>query len=206
MFHYHQLRDSEKEQWRRSPPEKKLTAEDQRVMERVGAILEDAQLGYAWGLSIELTDDLSATRTDELLAELCRIYRSGSPLLRSFVRSQISRRQGEILNTFSRRAAVMAVRSGDGSWLELAATAQAVENLAAGDCRDNLVTLGLLHHCASKIGRPSEFFERAAEISGPCMSLLLREFLQRSDLRGILQAMGWREVWSEEGVGYVWGC
>jgi hypothetical protein len=85
-------------------------------------------------------------------------------------------------------------------------TALAIENLACEDVRDDLVALGLIFHCAKAIyPEPAVWFEETIQVSGPAVARLLHDFIRRGDLDRILVAMGWQEIKTANGVGYVWG-
>ena len=54
------------------------------------------------------------------------------------------------LLAFSKRSAVFAVRERKPDLIWDSLIAHAIEDLAAGDVRDNLVALGLVFHCARR--------------------------------------------------------
>jgi hypothetical protein len=83
--------------------------------------------------------------------------------------------------------------------------ALAIENLANGDVRDDLVAIGLVHHCAAAIhADPAAMFEEAAILAGDAMAAVLRDFILRTDLDRIAKAMGFRQVKSQGKIGFRW--
>ena len=82
--------------------------------------------------------------------------------------------------------------------------ALAIENLAAGDARDDLVTLALLYHCADAIEvNPELLIQQITELASPAMKSVFSDFIQRDDLHQIHLEMGWRVVKGSYGIGYV---
>jgi hypothetical protein len=206
LFVYHDLRRQEEEAWRAADPEKSLASADPTALDEMKNQLAALDGAYS---SAELASvdfvDLPLSLGDAAAARLCESYRSTDELGRSFLRSAIDSDRGWALVTFCKRTAVRAGRERRADWLSESLTAQALEGLAAGDVRDNLVALGLVYHCAQRIGADTKsLFADAASISGPAMARVLTDFAARDDLDGILAAMGWSEVSAGDGIGYRW--
>ena len=143
--------------------------------------------------------------TDSIVSDLCRRYRDGTRVTRSFLRFETDRELAGTLLGFSTRAAVMGVRNAEPDLIRDSLIAHAIENLAKGDVRENMIDLGLIFHCARAVHpEPGAVFHEVAEMAGPAISLLLRDFVCRPDLDQILTLMGWREVRTEQGVDYRW--
>ena len=124
---------------------------------------------------------------------------------RAYIRSRINEVQGWILLTFSKRAAVRGIQERDVEEVRLALIANAIENLAAKDVRDNLVALGLIYYCASTINaKPGDLFEEAVQLAGPAIQAVLRDFNERNDLDDIAVAMGFEEVEDGGQIGFRW--
>ncbi len=77
------------------------------------------------------------------------------------------------------------------------------ESLEKGetDWRDNLVSLCAIYHSAVRLGLdPERLFEEVAELSGETMAGLLRAFYHRSPEDRSLEAFGYREEATPEGI------
>ena len=149
LFIYHELREEEESQWLRASIVQGLKAQE---LETLTHLLEN--LGTYSSEEMENFVDIIQITTDGTLAQLCRSYRSGSHLTQSFLRSQITPEQACLLLTFSKRAAVLAVRVGNMELVEDSLTALAIENLACEDVRDDLVALALIFHSAKSLHSP----------------------------------------------------
>lgn len=205
LFDYHMRREEEQQSWGAQDPRQILASENSAAPARLTKLLEQARQAYA---TPELHDlvEFRPCPEDAALADLCHAYRDGSPAARSFLRAQVKNELAWSLLTFSKRVAVQAVRQGKANLLRDSLLAQALENLAAGDVRDNMVALGLIYHCMRTLqADPVALFEAVADLAGPAISQLLRDFVRRPDLDDILPLMGWYEVQTPQGIGYHWG-
>ncbi len=206
LFIYHELRAEEEKQWNREELRRLLAAEDPGTPDRLTQQIQQLSQAYAPQEMQDLVD-VRPTAADAIVTDLCRAYRAGSPAVRSFIRSGIDSESAWTLLTFSKRAAVLAVRKGEPDLIRDSLIAHAIEDLAAEDVRDNMVALGLVYHCARTVDpRPEGVFHEVAQIAAPPIAQLLTDFVRRPDLDGILSAMGWREVRTEQGVGFRWNC
>ena len=199
LLPYHELREEETSRWKDDPPRALLESEGSTVIEPVGRLLQHPKRMYTFQeyndfVALKLLD------TDKVWRDLCRLYSSATRLERDYIRSLIDEELAWQLLTFSKRAAVFALRSERSDILRDSLIALAIEDLANGDVRDNMIPLGLIYHCARTVcADPREVFEEVAGMSGPPMSLVLTDFIRRPDLDGILNSMGWREVHSSSG-------
>jgi hypothetical protein len=204
LFVYHELREEEEMHWSRNGPRRILASEDPDGPDHLAEGIQ--QLSHAYSPP-EMRDlvDIKPCAGDSNVADLCREYRVGTRAARSFIRSEIDSECAWTLLTFSKRSAVLAVRKEEPGLIWDSLIAHAIEDLAAGDVRDNLVALGLVFHCAQAVlDEPAKVLNEVGEMAGPSIAQLLRDFVRRQDLEHILSAMGWKELMSEQGVGYRW--
>jgi hypothetical protein len=204
LFIYHELRADEEKQWNREELRRLVASEDRGTPDRLTLQLQ--QLSHAYTPQ-ELRDlvDVRPAAADSIVTCLCHEYRTRSPIARSFIRSGVDFERGWTLLTFSKRAAILAVRQGVADLIRDSLIAHAIEDLAAEDVRDNMVALGLVFHCARTVHpQPEGVFREVAQMAGPPIAQLLMDFVRRPDLERILSAMGWLEVRTEQGVGYRW--
>jgi hypothetical protein len=194
MFEYHSLRDKEAGQWRREKPAATLAKEDPKAARRLADLVKKL-VAFPPPHRDELVH-VAPKEPDVAAAALCRAYRDATDLGRAAVRSLIRVKQAEILLSFSQRAAVRGIQTRRVVRIREALTAHAIENLAGGDVRDNLMALGLVYHCAAKVRRkPGELFEEAAAMAGPAIASLLRDFVHwDDDMAHILGGMGFVQV------------
>jgi hypothetical protein len=203
LHDYHALRAQEEQAWRQRPPAAALARRDPSALRRLRRLLR-GMVSYSGRHAVDFLPG-RRNQADIAAAELCAAYRQARALERAFLRSQVGGARAWALLTFSKRAAVDALNTGAVEPLRNALAAHALEDLAWGDVRDNLVALGLIYHCARSIGAgPRKLFREAAGIAGPCMARVLREFVRRKDLANIVRAMGFRRVRVEGGVGFCW--
>ncbi len=109
---------------------------------------------------------------------------------------------GWSLLLFSRRWAVLGARAKSREMLRASLLAVAVEDLSAGDARDDLVTLAIPLRCVEVAGLdPNVVFKDVAARSGPAIAAMLRDYLERPR-KDVLGSMGFRQVDTERGVGF----
>ena len=204
LFVYHELREEDEKQWKQEDHQRILTADDTSEFDHLTKLIQQLDEAYT---AEEVQDfvHIRPSAADATIAGLCGRYRCETSVARSFLRLGINFGQAWTLLTFSKRAAILGARRGEPELIRDSLIAHAVENLAAEDVRDNFVALGLIFHCARTIdANPTAMFHEVAEMAGPGISQLLRDFVRRSDLDRILTVMGWEEVETPEGVGYRW--
>lgn len=200
LAYYHQLRSVERKRYAESPADQRLDAASVAALRG----LIDAIGRYDASRSSEFVD-VDPIRQDIAIGSLCATYREGSDDVRAFLRWSIDPAKAWGLITYSKRAAVWGLQNADPEPIRSALTALALENLANGDVRDDLVAIGLVHHCAATIhADPAAMFEDAAVFAGVAMAAVLRDFILRTDLEGIAKAMGFRRVKSQGKVGFRW--
>jgi hypothetical protein len=204
LFSYHQLREEEEAKWKRDDPRQAVASENPAAVDRLTTLVAALNGAYS-SAEMEDLENVTPTAADAGVSALCHGYRNGTPVQRSLIRSQIDGERGWMLLTFSKRAAVFAVRNNDVDGIRESLIAHAIEDLAAGDVRDNLVALGLIYHCARIVHEePFQWFREAMEPAAPAIAALFQDFICRPDLDGILSAMGWQEVRTPQGIGFRW--
>jgi hypothetical protein len=105
------------------------------------------------------------------------------------------------LASFGLRAAVIGAREKSLGMCLLSLIAFAVADLAGKDVRDVLMGISLLHHCAKLAGEDAgALFNEAEQLSGPAMQAVFRDYGG-----GSIGAMGWHEVETPNGVGFIHG-
>ena len=112
------------------------------------------------------------------------------------------------LLSFSRRAAVFAMRDRRSELILDGLTAIAMIERSRIDFRDALGAMSLLHHAAGMIGGAAdELFRKAAALAEPKMSELILGFLSRSsDYQDIRKSWGYTVIETQTGPGFVgWG-
>jgi hypothetical protein len=142
----------------------------------------------------------------ESCVELCERYRIATDVQRTWLRSMMDHSSGGKLGLFGLRAAVPGARERSPELIRTALLAFAIVDLAERDIRDVLIGFTLVCHCARLAGADvPALLREVAAISGPAMRTLYGEWSERyPDISGI-GAMGWREVQTEEGVGFRMG-
>lgn len=159
-----------------------------------------------WRGELRLTDPRRLP-LDSQIAPVCRSFAQLDAGSRSVMRRSISMDEFYTLLTFSRRAAVFAMREG-GSDLIDGLTALAMIEAERVDYRDILVALSLLHHAGVRAGKdPEGLFRDAAALAEPAVSNLIDGFAARRPAdRDLRDAWGFDEVETEGGVGLIgWG-
>jgi hypothetical protein len=199
LFGYHDLRDHERRRWKHRPPATALTRTDR---ERLAALVARL-LPYSERQQVAFVH-VSPNPADRAAARLCAAYQGGTEAERAFIRSRVREEHGWILLTFSKRAATRGFQAKTAGPIRQALIALAVEDLSAGDVRDDLMALGLIHHCATKIRADSPaLFEEVARRAGPGMAAVLREFIGRDDLDAdMLGGMGFERARSRGKAGF----
>ena len=134
---------------------------------------------------------------------LCESYSSASELQRTWLRTRIDRSIGGKLALFGLRAAVLAAREHSSPLARDALIAFAIADLAGRDIRDVMIGFSLLCYCGTLAGADVQTLLReVAALSGPAMSALYREWADRYPNVPAIGSMGWKEVETEEGVGF----
>ncbi len=195
---YHRLRNTYVKSWNLQALEDAAGSQDPAFPEHVERLLllpEEKPSGNP--------DAPGPAMLHPKLLELCQLYLSSTLEQRMFIRSRIDRRLGGRLLGFSYGAAILGLRQKSEQRLRVGLVAHAIEDLAAGDVRDNLVILTLLFDAAKRIGSdPSTLFREVAGTSAPAMSAVLLDYLKRDPQLQTPECMGFREVETPEGVGY----
>ena len=192
---YHVLRAAEEQSWHQLDPGRTAGSSLAALLASAGTYSDREHGEFV---------TIVPSATDDKLAGLARQYLASAEGDRTLLRSRVDVTQAWLLLTFSKRAAIHALRTRDEEWMKASVAALAMEDLANGDARDDAVALALVHHCADKMGgRAAALFEEGARASGPGMARMLRDFLSRTDLAHVLQTMGWSEVKGPGGAGYA---
>jgi hypothetical protein len=196
--YYNKLRGLEIDSLKRDKLERMIRYEDLSFSDRVRELTP--AVGDEFALDPATVD---WTPLDHKLTALSEIYLQSCTLRRSFIRSTITRDQGWLLILYSHRMAVFGVRAKSEEFIRDGLVAQAIENLAVGDVRDNLVALTLLFDAAIRSGLdPARLFRHAADISGMAMSSVLTDYLKRERHLQTPECMGFQLVNTSLGATY----
>jgi len=156
-------------------------------------------------------DDLSLLRPvrhplDARLAALCKRYAGSDDHTRAGVRAAVRTGEIDTLLEFARRAAVFAIREQSASWAIDGLTAVTMTEERRIDYRDVLMALGLLHHAATRAGlKADRLFREMRALAEPGTAALLDDLRTRPRAEKRLDAWGYAEVETGEGVGLVEG-
>ncbi len=110
------------------------------------------------------------------------------------------------MTLFGLRAAVLGARGRSSDLVRAGLLAFAIVDLSERDIRDVLIGFTLVCHCARLAGADvPALLREVAALAGPAMRTLYGEWAERyPDVAGI-GSMGWREVQTDEGVGFRMG-
>jgi hypothetical protein len=142
---------------------------------------------------------------DSELSGLGQSFATSDAHVRAGLRSSISLDEFYTLLSFSRRAAVFALRERSVDWVQKGLTAITMIEAERTDFRDILGALSLLYHSASRIGADADqLFRDAARLSAPNVAELLIEFIERPlKEKDIRASWGYDEVETKDGVGII---
>ena len=142
----------------------------------------------------------------EACVQLCDLYCAATDVQRTWLRSRIDRNIGGKLNLFGLRAAILAAREHSQSLARASLIAYAISALVEGDIRDVLIGLSLLCHCAELAGADvPALFREAATLAGPAMRALYEGWAVRYPDVQQIPSMGWKQVDTDEGIGFRMG-
>lgn len=145
---------------------------------------------------------------DGFVRDLCRRYASADLEQRSATRDSLSLDEFYSLMTFSKRAAVFALRTKNPETVVDGLTVVAMIEQERVDFRDILICLALLYHTAVRIGEDADdLFRRSAKLAQSEVAEMLNGFVtQTSDYRDLRSSWGFDEVETQHGLGFVgWG-
>ena len=135
--------------------------------------------------------------------ELCELCAVATGAQRTWLRSRVDRKIGGKIGLFSLRAAILAARRHDTSLARAALIGFAIVDLVEGDVRDTLIGLSLICHCATRSGAAvPALFREVGDMAGPAMSALYKEWAARYPDVQSIGSMGWKEVDTEDGIGF----
>ena len=142
---------------------------------------------------------------DSELSELCQRFAKSDAQVRAKMRTSISADEFYTLITFSRRAAVFAIRERNLNWVSNGLNAIAMIEAERIDSRDILWALSLLYHSAKRVGaNADQLFGAAAKLSEPNVSKLFTEFLGgTAEYKDLRSSWGYDEVETKDGIGFI---
>lgn len=142
---------------------------------------------------------------DTMIGELCKRFASSDAQARASIRASIRLEELYTLLTFSRRAAVVAIRQQSVDWVNNGLTAISIIEYERADFRDILLALSLLYNSATRIGENADQLLRyVATLSEPEMAKLIIEFMERTEKgKDLRSSWGYEEVETKDGVGLI---
>lgn len=141
---------------------------------------------------------------DSKFMKLADHYAQSNDLERTAIRDWIKDECRLYIIGFSDRFAIIADRTKNKRLLLLALLAHSMEDFRY-DERENIIRLALVNHIAEKLNqRPSELFEKAAQLSSLNGAKALRAFINRPPELKSLRTMGIIEEQTDEGVSYYY--
>jgi hypothetical protein len=138
---------------------------------------------------------------DQRLADVCRRYLAATADQRQQFLDQIESKQRALLALFGHRAATLAMRQEERTWLRLGLLGAALAHVETAERPQATVSLAVYHHVARRLGvNTVDLFDEIAACVPEEMAHLLRQFGRRGDVR--LAKFGWRELKTADGVSY----
>jgi hypothetical protein len=199
LSEFHPLRRQEERSWRRE------LLQDQAGREFVDAIEQVLpRHKHKWEPDQFVHFERSPWFDD--CDQICERYRSATTIQQAWLRSRIGRSIAGNLGVFGLRAAVLAARERSPSLARTSLIAFAIVDLSKGDIRGVLIGLSLICHCGSLSGAEMPaLFREVASLAGQALSAVYNEWANRyPDVQGI-SSMGWREIETDEGIGFRHG-
>ncbi len=196
LLDYHRLRNDETRSWSREDLRRKAGGEFVHAAE--GLIPEECE---PW--SPERLIHIKPGRWFDHCLKLCALYREANEDQQTWLRSRVDRKVAGRLHVFAFLSSVLAARQKAPDLARNAATAYAIADLESGDIRDVLIGFSLVCYCAGLAGCDVPVvFREIARISGPAMRALFEDWARRYPHVQSIGSMGWREVDTDEGVGF----
>jgi hypothetical protein len=143
------------------------------------------------------------SQLDAKLSEVCQSFARSDAKQRTAMRASLSMDDFYTLLTYSKRSAVFALREHRAEHAVNGLNALAMIELERIDFRDLIVSLGLLHHVANRIGQNAEQLLRStADLAEPNVARLINQFIQRpANEKNLRQLAGYEEVQTKNGIG-----
>jgi hypothetical protein len=134
--------------------------------------------------------------------DLIRLFIESSPAGRDEILRKIDDNVAGALQAFSRRMAVWGARQASSELLVKGGIALILDS-GRVDMRDTLSVIPLLYHSAMRINvDPGEIFQEVAAYYRSAVSDALIDFLKRTPRDRSLEAWGFEEVTTQEGIYY----
>lgn len=196
LLDYHRLRSEEERSWSRDRLQQEAGPAFVAAVEPLLPVHEEK---WARGKLVRFT----RSPWFDNCVQLCELYRAAGEPRRTWLRSRVDRKIGGKLGLFGLRAAILAARERSQALARASLIAFAIVDLVEGDIRDVLIGLSLLCHCARLAGADvAALLRETSALAGPAMRTLFEEWAARyPNVQGI-GSMGWKEVHTEEGIGF----
>ncbi len=141
---------------------------------------------------------------DNQLRVLCQEFAEKAAAERESIRQSISMDEFYMLLSFSKRCSVFARREKDNAIAVDGLRAICMIDVQRIDFRDGLINLGLLHHAISANGSDANsVFQAVADLAEPEMAEMIVAFTKRRYEDQQLEAWGYGEYESKDGIGFV---
>ena len=142
----------------------------------------------------------------ENVLQICALYQAGTEAQRTWLRSRIDRKTSGKFGIFGMRAAILGAREHSPDLARAGLLAFAIKDLVDCDIRDVLIGFTLVCHCVRLSGAdlPS-LLREIAPLAGAATEILYKEWADKYPNISGIGAMGWRQVETEQGVGFRLG-
>jgi hypothetical protein len=199
LTEYHRLRRLEESSWRREALEEQA---GRAFTDAIGQLLPREK--HKWAPDQFARFERSPLFED--CVQICELYRSGTDVQRDWLRSRVDRTISGNLGVFALRAAVLAARGKSPALARTSLIADAIADLAGRDIRDVLIGVSLLCHCGALSGADMPaLFREVAALAGPALGAVYRDWANRYPRVQGISSMGWREIETDEGIGFRHG-
>lgn len=162
----------------------------------------DETVHYLAGLKVVIyyAEPIPST-TDERLRLIVDKFSRGTAVEHAQFQSELAPEHRSLFGIYGHRAATLAVRQNDRTWLFSGLLGAVIANYIIPPKRNVDVSLAIYHHCAQKIdASPAELFAQAADYAQPDFADNLLQFGRRADVT--LKKFGWKEQKTPEGIRY----
>jgi hypothetical protein len=196
LLEYHRVRAQEEESWDRE----RLRAEAGETFTTAAEpLLPVHKLHWAPTQYMQFTREPWFDRC----LELCELYRQATDTQRTWLRSRIDHNISGKLGVCGLQTAILGAREHSTDLSRCSLVAFAIRDLA-DDIRGVLMGLSLLCHCATLAGADvPALLREVAAISGAAIRILFEEWAERYPEVAPIGSMGWKQVDTPDGPGFL---
>jgi hypothetical protein len=137
--------------------------------------------------------------TDDILRHICGRFQQATPQERQLFLHTLTQQQKNYFGIFGHRAATLALRQNDPSWLKDGLVGNLISNAVVPPRRSESYSMAIFHHVAQKLGlSPAVLFAETAVFAPDEQAQRMIAFGKRSDI--ILSRFGWKEIKTPDGI------